>query len=102
MTLAMLAFDARVYPSKELGMVVHFVPIQMPAQYVLMVIGAMSILGVLGAGGRANVAHATHLGGLVFGVTYYEMLSRGWLTRYRPGVLRLNSLKRMIRPAQKR
>ena len=86
-TLALLALDAKVHPGKQLGMVVHFIPIRLPAQYALAGIFAMSLCGVLGSlvGSRVGdgVAHATHLGGLVFGLLYYEALARGILSRYR-------------------
>mmetsp|Transcript_25333 Transcript_25333/g.36763 ORF Transcript_25333/g.36763 Transcript_25333/m.36763 type:complete len:333 (+) Transcript_25333:189-1187(+) len=99
-TLAMLAFNAMNNPSKELGFVIYFVPIRLAAQHALTLILCMSVLGTLGqrvgsaAGG--NVAHATHLGGLLFGIGYYEALRREWLTRYRPRCLRWVVWKRWL------
>jgi rhomboid-like protein len=82
-TLALLAFDSLVYPSKELRMIVSFIPIHLPAYYLYLGLLGFSILGVLGlVGGRSNVAHSTHLGGLVFGHCFYEAFRRGWIRRW--------------------
>lgn len=79
-TLALLAFDSLVNPSKELRMIVSFIPIQLPAYYLYLGLLGFSILGVMGfVGGRSNVAHSTHLGGLVFGQCFYEAFRRGWI-----------------------
>mmetsp|Transcript_12188 Transcript_12188/g.25697 ORF Transcript_12188/g.25697 Transcript_12188/m.25697 type:complete len:372 (+) Transcript_12188:113-1228(+) len=80
-TLALLAFDSLVYPSKELRLFVSFIPVQLPAYYLLMGLVGWSVLGVLGMmnGGGGNVAHSTHLGGLVFGAVFYEAFSRGYV-----------------------
>ncbi|KAL9180443.1 hypothetical protein ACHAXT_008413 [Thalassiosira profunda] len=71
-TLALLAFDALVHPSKELRLFVAFFPITLPAFYLLLGLVSFSILGILGIAGRSNVAHSTHLGGLAFGGLFYE------------------------------
>lgn len=82
-TLALLAFDSLVYPSKELRMIVSFIPVQLPAYYLFLGLFGFSVLGVLGlVGGRTNVAHSTHLGGLVFGYSFHEAFRRGWIRRW--------------------
>lgn len=95
-TLAMLAFYARANPSNVLGFMVGFIPIRMPAEYALTGIFVMSLLGVLTKGSKDGVAHATHIGGIVFGVSYFELFARGWLTSKRPWFLRVNDLKRIL------
>lgn len=77
-TLALLAFDSLMYPTKELRMIVSFIPITLPAYYLFLGLLGISVLGMLGLAGRSNVAHSTHLGGLVFGALFYEAFKRGW------------------------
>jgi membrane associated rhomboid family serine protease len=82
-TFALLAVDAKFYPSKPLGFIIHFFPIQLPAQYALTILVVLSALGTLGAsiGVSENVSHASHLGGLLFGMLYYEILSKEWTNK---------------------
>lgn len=77
-TVALLAFDALVYPTKELRFFVSFIPMTLPAYYVFLGLLGFSVLGILGLVGRSNVAHSTHLGGLVYGFLFYEAFRRGW------------------------
>jgi len=77
-TVALLAFDSLVYPTKELRLFVSFFPITLPAYYLFLGLIGFSIMGMLGLAGRSNVAHSTHLGGLVYGYLYYEAFKRGW------------------------
>lgn len=77
-TLALLAFDSLVYPSKELRMVVSFIPIQLPAYYLFLGLVGISCAGIMGLIG-GNVAHSTHLGGLIFGRLFFEAFKRGWV-----------------------
>mmetsp|Transcript_24751 Transcript_24751/g.35421 ORF Transcript_24751/g.35421 Transcript_24751/m.35421 type:complete len:320 (+) Transcript_24751:241-1200(+) len=77
-TLALLAFDSLVYPSKELRLFVSFVPIQLPAYYLFLGLVGISIAGIMGLVG-GNVAHSTHLGGLLFGSLFYEAFKRGYV-----------------------
>lgn len=79
-TLALLAFDSLVYPSKELRMIVSFVPIQLPAYYLFLGLVGISIAGTMGLVG-GNVAHTTHLGGLVFGTLFHEAFKRGYVSQ---------------------
>lgn len=81
-TLALLAFDALVYPTKELRMIVSFIPITLPAYYLFLGLLGFSILGICGLAGSDGVAHSTHLGGLVYGAMFYEAFKRGWLRQY--------------------
>jgi len=67
-----------MYPTKELRMIVSFIPITLPAYYLFLGLLGISFLGMLGLAGRSNVAHSTHLGGLVFGSLFYEAFKRGW------------------------
>uniref|UniRef100_A0A6U0IQP7 Peptidase S54 rhomboid domain-containing protein n=1 Tax=Minutocellus polymorphus TaxID=265543 RepID=A0A6U0IQP7_9STRA len=80
-TVALMAFFARTYPNAQLGFIVGFIPIRLPAEYALFAIGLVSLFGSLVSGLRDNVAHSAHLGGLVFGVIYFELLIRGYLSK---------------------
>ncbi|KAL7449584.1 hypothetical protein ACHAWC_002235 [Mediolabrus comicus] len=77
-TLALLAFDSLIYPSKELRMVISFIPIQLPAYYLFLGLVFISCAGIMGLIG-GNVAHSTHLGGLIFGKLFFEAFKRGWV-----------------------
>lgn len=77
-TLALLAFDSLVYPTKELRLFVAFVPISLPAYYLLLGLTCFTVAGILGFAGQSNVAHSTHLGGLIYGALFYEAFKRGW------------------------
>lgn len=100
-TLSLLALDAKVYPGKIIGFLVRFIPIQCPAQYALiglLVWSSFMTLAMMNGGGGDGVAHATHLGGLLWGVIAYEMMSRGvW-----NNVFRRNWNMIMKRPKRKR
>ena len=78
-TLSLLAFDAMLHPSKEIGFLIRFIPIRLPAQYALTGLLIWSVLGMMAmANGRGDgVAHATHLGGLIFGIGFHELMKRG-------------------------
>ena len=80
-TVALMAFFARTYPNAQLGFIVGFIPIRLPAEHALFVIGLVSLFGSLVRGLRDNVAHSAHLGGLVFGMIYFELLIRGYLSK---------------------
>lgn len=95
-TLAMLSVHARMYPQKEF-VISRFVPIKLTGELALGVLFLWSLLGSLApASGGSSVAHAAHLGGLVYGLGYHEL----WNRRHRfQGVMR--SAKNMI-PTRKR
>jgi len=77
-TLALLAFDSLLYPTKELRLFVSFIPITLPAYYLFLGLLGFSVAGIFGLAGRSNVAHSTHLGGLVYGYLFYQAFKRGW------------------------
>ena len=90
--LALLAFDARLYPSKEIGFLVRFIPVRLPAHYALVALMVWSILGMGGmmaGSSKDGIAHATHLGGMVFGVVVYELMKKGVWKRWRMKYLHL-------------
>lgn len=79
-TCAMLAFDALLNPTKQFRAVVSFIPITLPAYYLFVGLIGLSVAGVLGVSvGRANIGHAAHLGGLVFGAMFYNACKKGWV-----------------------
>ena len=92
-TLGLLAFDSLVYPTKELRMIVSFIPITLPANYLLIGLFAFSCLGIIGITGKTSVAHSTHLGGLIYGILFYESVKRGWVRRWSYRVKKYNALK---------
>ena len=89
--LSLLAFDAKLNPSKEIGFLVKFIPIRLPAQYALTGLLVWSLLGMAATrGGRGDgVAHATHLGGLLYGIGVFELMNRGIWRRGRRRWIRL-------------
>ena len=92
-TLSLLALDAKLHPTREIGFVIRFIPIRLPAQYALSGLLLWSIVGVLSTSNGMNhdgVAHSVHLGGLVFGIVVYELLKNGW---YRNAVKFVNRMK---------
>ncbi len=76
-TLSLLALDAKLHPSKEIGFVIRFVPVRLPAQYALTGLLIWSLIGMAQVSNYDGVAHAVHFGGLLFGVLMYELLKRG-------------------------
>jgi membrane associated rhomboid family serine protease len=84
-SLSLLALDAKIHPAKEIGFVVRFIPIRLPAQYALTLLFLWSMIGTLQSclGGKYDgVAHGVHLGGLLYGVFVYELLNRGLYKKY--------------------
>ncbi len=83
----LLAF-AKYYPNRPILMMLLF---PVPAKYFVIIIGALSFL----TGGR-GVAHAAHLGGLLFGFFYLQN-GRGGMTaeiKYRYLKWKMNRLRR--------
>jgi len=74
-TLAMMAFQAKLFPDKEFRMVLAVFPITLKADMFLTVMLIWSVIGSVAP--HSKVAHITHLGGLLFGMGYYEV----WLRR---------------------
>lgn len=58
---------AMYYPDRP--MLFFPIPIPIPAKYFVLILGAMAFLSSLGAA-SSGIAHAAHLGGLVFGYIY--------------------------------
>lgn len=80
-TMALLAVYARIFPRQNLGIfLAGIIPVRMPASRLLSVVAAWSCVGCLLSRVRApttNVGHAAHLGGIAFGLAYYE----AWIRR---------------------
>lgn len=80
-TLALLAVYAKTCPEQSMGLwLAGIVPLRLPALQLLHLILAWSCGGTLRSALRLGstsssrqVAHAAHLGGLVFGLVYYEL-----------------------------
>jgi membrane associated rhomboid family serine protease len=83
---------ATYYPNRPILMFLLF-PI--PAKYFVIIIGAISFLSSIG-GGERGIAHAAHLGGLLFGYLYLHS-GRGGMTaeiKYRYLKWKMNRLRR--------
>lgn len=83
-TLALLAVYARAFPNENLGILLAgILPVRMQSQQLLRWLLGVSLFGTLSTR-RSQVAHSSHLGGLLFGVVYYEIWSRRrelqWIT----------------------
>jgi len=92
-TLAILAVYARFLPSQPLGLLIGgIIPVRLPASQLLNVILAWSIAGTFLAARHSRVAHSTHLGGLLFGMMYFEAWARR--DRIRSQLRRLKDYKR--------
>jgi Rhomboid family len=74
-TLAMMALQAKLSPDKEFRIVLAIFPVTLRANMALTCLLIWSVIGSLAR--NSEVAHITHLGGLLFGVGYYEV----WLRR---------------------
>ena len=74
-TLAMMALQSKLSPDREFRMMVAVFPVKLKAD---MALTCMLIWSVIGSIARnSQVAHTAHLGGLLFGMAYYEV----WLRR---------------------
>jgi membrane associated rhomboid family serine protease len=71
---------AVLFPDRLL-LLVFIIPLR--AKYLLLLCGVLALLGILSPGD--NIAHAAHLGGMVFGVFFIasHALDLGWLSRAR-------------------
>lgn len=75
-SLALLALYAKLFPKRTLGVVVAgIVPVRLPAEQVLNLWILVSVYKMVRPG-NTNVAHSVHLGGMLFGLVYYEVWSR--------------------------
>ena len=86
-----VALDAKLHPAKEIGFLVRFIPVRLPAQYALTALLVWSVFGMMAtkAGRGDGVAHATHFGGLVFGIAVYELMKRGIWSNWRKKWIRV-------------
>lgn len=79
-TMALLAVYAKLFPRQNLGIfLAGVIPVRMQASRLLSIVAAWSCAGCLLSRVNApttNVGHAAHLGGIVFGLAYYEAWSR--------------------------
>lgn len=75
-TLSFLALQAKLFPDRQLGMVLAIFPVRVKAQVALALLLVVSAVGSLDQSSR--VAHLAHLGGLLYGMAYYE----AWLRRH--------------------
>lgn len=85
-TLSLLAMDAKLNPGKEIGFFFRFIPIKLPAHYALIALLVSSIFGTMNTmgGGGDGIAHATHLGGLLYGMLMHELMRNGlWNSIFR-------------------
>ena len=74
-TLAFLALQAKLYPQQELGVaLMGILPVRMSAQVALWCLLVWSLVGSFVK--MSRVAHTAHLGGLLFGLGYYELWQR--------------------------
>jgi membrane associated rhomboid family serine protease len=71
-TLSLVAMQARIFPNRQLGLVIGVIPVRLQAEYLLWGLLAWSVFGSL-LSRQDGVAHLTHLGGLLFGMAYYEL-----------------------------
>lgn len=77
-TLSMVSVYARRFPLQILGFLfMGVIPIRMQASKFLQVLLLWSLVGTF-ARSNTNIAHAAHLGGILFGIGYYEL----WRTRF--------------------
>lgn len=85
-TLSLIAVYSRFFPNRQLGILLAgIIPVRLAARQWLGVMLAWSVVGSLADVG--GVAHSAHLGGLLFGLAYYEV----WLRRL-PVAMRLRRL----------
>lgn len=74
-TLAFLALQARLTPEREFALaLMGILPVRMPAQVALICLLVWSLIGSFAR--KSRVAHVAHLGGLLFGMGYYELWMR--------------------------
>lgn len=73
-TLALLAVYARIRPTAVMGVrLAGIIPVRIKAENVIVCLGVWSLVGAISAV-RSNLGHAAHLGGLLFGVAYHQLV----------------------------
>lgn len=84
-TLSLLAVYAKFVPKRIVGTAIGgIIPLRLPAMQLVTFLILWSIVGTFmsSVGKRhSNVAHSTHLGGLCFGLVYYELWCRRYILR---------------------
>jgi len=85
-----VAAFATLHPEQPLTLLLAFIiPVTMRAKYLLYIFGGLAIFGILFPGDQ--IAHAAHLGGLLYGVVYIRWRfynSFSWFSRMRSVVPR--------------
>lgn len=96
--MSLFAFESRLNPGKEIRFFLKFFPIRLPAQHAMTALLFWSTLGTIitNAGNGDGIAHATHLFGLLFGLTTYELIKRGYWREIRWFWLRNRHKKKRI------
>ena len=87
--MTLLAIQARATPNRKYGIVLFgVIPISLQAKHLLQVSFLLSIVGTffstssfMGRWRGETIAHGAHLGGLIFGVLYYELVILGLTPR---------------------
>lgn len=84
-TMSVIAVQARAIPERVYRIfLAGVIPISLPASQILQVLLAVSLVGSFVKNSR--IAHLTHLGGLIFGVIYYELFINKRQRKTRSGV----------------
>ena len=74
-TLSLMAIVARLHPNHILAIrFMGIFPVKMPAHVLLRILLVWSLLGSFRK--NTSIAHVTHLGGLLFGMAYFELWKR--------------------------
>ncbi len=72
----LIAVFCSLYPMQELTTWIYFLPINIRARYLLIFLGCFSAFGSLVPLGA--IAHAAHLGGILFGISYVKWRHTFW------------------------
>jgi membrane associated rhomboid family serine protease len=81
-TMSLIAVLASSFPNRMFGIVVGVIPVRLPARHILQVLLLVSALGSFAK--RSQIAHLTHLGGLLYGIMYHEiMIKRKYVRTFR-------------------
>ena len=71
----LIAVFCRMFPEREACFIFYFFPVRLRAVVFFWILAAFSLWGTLFPGG--GIAHAAHLGGLLVGYAYVELLEEG-------------------------
>lgn len=97
----MIAIFCSMHPMQELTAWVYFFPVTVRARYFLMFLGLLSLFGTLVP--FDFVAHAAHLGGILFGIGYVRWGEQVWekISNWRPLHARQRK-QQLVRAASRR